>query len=247
MAKKGSGTAKKAKKPVGKRKKNAKNVGKRVRPHAARQKRFRSLGFYDEKDNSQGSQRSDPPVKGKNSSARSKTARERAARYGYDRQQRAMRLACDHHRVNQAKAPGSDDALKAIQRRRGTQKLFALHQFLTDQQVTSRSQQFENISCWYMPHGPKECKELPKAFMICVAPKKTSPSQLFRHSEAWVLMYSRDDVYCADAKHVFVTKGSLVRKSLIGPRAKGVPQEARMPTSRREAKKIRFLKTRNDR
>lgn len=158
-----------------------------------------------------------------------------------------MRLAADHNRAKQAKAPGSDEALKAMQQRRGSQKLFALHPFLTKQTFAARCHLMENISCWYMPHGPKKCQNLPKAFIIYVEPKIKSSTQLFRHSEAWVMMYHGNTVYCADAKHVFVTKGSLTRKGLIGPRAKGVPQEARMPISRREAKKIRFVKTKHNR
>lgn len=217
--------------------------------HPATQKAFIRLSQVEEVLNSQGRERPGRPGFDPKSTFRCRESRKIARKHNIIAQRHAMKRASADHRKKCSVAPGCTEALTKAQKGRASHKLLPLHAFLMKKTVAERIVDIENLSCWYFPHGKLKCEKLPKGFVIKVEAKRRQPTVLKQASEAWVTLYCADDVekvYCADARHVFVTKGSLARKSMIGKRAKHEVQRTRIARKeKRHTKKPRQIKTRS--
>jgi hypothetical protein len=221
---------------------------KRAVYHPATQKAFIRLSDVEEVVNSQGRGRPGRPGFDKKSTPRCRQSREIARKFKITAQRHAMKRASADHRKKCPVAPGCAEAFAKAQKGRESHKLSPLHAFLMKKTVAERIVDIENVSCWYFPHGKLKCDKIPKGFIIKVEAKRRQPTVLKHASEAWVTLYCADDVkkvYCADARHVFVTKGSLARRSMVGKRAKHEVQRTRVARKeKRHTKKPRKIQTR---
>jgi len=155
-------------------------------------------------------------------------SREKAKRLGLVAKRNAMKSAAADHLRNCSVAPGAEKELEKIQRRRLANPLVSLYPFLTRKNFVSRIHFLKKVACYYLPHGVRECKKLPKAFIWEVEPKRRAIRVNRKFSEAWVTVYDGPDVYVVDARSVFVTEAALERKSLIGLRALSNVQQNRI-------------------
>ena len=222
--------------------------GQRV--HPATQKKIRKLRKVNAASNSQGSQR-EKRVGNKESTERNRQSRKLARERGIMPQRQAMKRASEHHRLQQAVAPGSRKALRKLQNSRGVHKLHSIRSFLKQKPFAERIWAIENCRCWFLPHGKRECHSIPQGFIIKVECKRRQSNVLARSSEAWVTLYRAGQTvgkkdaakvrYCVDARNVFVTEASLLRRRLIGEEARTKPQKARLE---RKKNSQRLLKTR---